>query len=150
MKLKPSFYWLFIFIPVSVFLNYSDVSAPLIFFSAALSIIPVAKVIGTSTEHLASYTGDAAGGLLNATFGNAPELIIAVVALNAGLHELELASIAGAILANIFLAMGFSFLVGRLKYHDQDYNPASIRGYSSMMLIAVICLMIPGAFTPGF
>lgn len=146
MKLKPSIYWLFIFIPISVFLNYSDVSAPLIFFSAALSIIPVAKLIGTSTEHLASYTGDAAGGLLNATFGNAPELIIAVVALNAGLHDLVLASIAGAILANILLAMGFSFLVGGIKYHDQDYNPASIRVYSSMMLIAVICLMVPGAF----
>ena len=123
-----------------------DTSAPLIFFSAALSIIPIARLIGSSTEHLARYTGDAVGGLLNATFGNLPELIIAVVALKAGLHTMVLASLAGAILANLLLATGASFLVGGIKYHNQDYNVTSIRVYSSMMLIAVISLTVPSGF----
>lgn len=123
-----------------------DTSAPLIFFSAALSIIPIARLIGSSTEHLARYTGDAVGGLLNATFGNLPELIIAVVALKAGLHTMVLASLAGAILANLLLATGASFLVGGIKYHNQDYNITSIRVYSSMMLIAVISLTVPSGF----
>lgn len=123
-----------------------DTAAPLIFFSAALSIIPIARLIGSSTEHLARYTGDAVGGLLNATFGNLPELIIAVVALKAGLHTMVLASLAGAILANLLLATGASFLVGGIKYHNQDYNVTSIRVYSSMMLIAVISLTVPSGF----
>jgi Ca2+:H+ antiporter len=118
----------------------------MIFFSAALSIIPIARLIGSSTEQLSTYTGDAVGGLLNATFGNAPELIIAIVALVAGLYDIVLASIVGAIIANLLLATGASFLVGGLKYHDQEYNPASIRVYSSMMMIAVFSLAIPSAY----
>src|SRR6185436_4229850 len=95
--LKPSIYWLFAFIPIAFALESRHASAPWIFFSAALSIVPIARLIGTSTEHLATYTGDAIGGLLNATFGNLPELIIAVIALKAGLHQMVLASLAGAI-----------------------------------------------------
>ena len=143
---KPSIYWLFIFIPIAIFFEQREASAPLIFFSAALSIIPIARLIGNSTEQLATYTGDAVGGLLNATFGNFPELIIAIVALKAGLYGMVLASLAGAILANLLLAVGASFLVGGLKFHNQDYNATSIRVYSSMMLIAVISLTIPSGF----
>jgi len=144
--LKPGIHWLFVFIPIAFALDYLHASAPLIFFSAALSIIPIAHLIGSSTEQLASYTGDAIGGLLNATFGNAPELIICIVALNAGLHEMLLASLAGAVIGNMLLAMGVSFLVGGLKFHNQEYNPTSIRMYSSMMMVAVISLMVPSAF----
>lgn len=144
--LKPGIHWLFVFIPITLGLEYGHASAPLIFFSAALSIIPIARLISTSTENLATYTGDAVGGLLNATFGNLPELIIAFVALKAGLHEMVLASLAGAILANLLLATGVSFLIGGIKFHNQDYNPTSIRVYSSMMLIAVISLTIPSGF----
>lgn len=144
--LKPSIYWLFVFIPVAIFLEHNHASAPLIFFSAALSIVPIARLIGNSTEQLATYTGDAVGGLLNATFGNLPELIIATIALKAGLHGMVLASLAGAILANLLLAMGVSFFVGGSKFHNQDYNVASIRVYSSMMMIAVISLTIPSGF----
>ena len=144
--LKPNIYWLFVFIPIAVFLDHSHAPAPLIFFSAALSIIPIARLIGNSTEQLASYTGDAVGGLLNATFGNLPELIIAIIALNAGLYEMVLASLAGAILANLLLAMGLAFLVGGMKFHNQDYNPIGVRVYSSMMMIAVISLTIPSGF----
>src|SRR6478736_4046795 len=143
---KPGIFWLFVFIPISFILEYSHASAPLIFFSAALSIVPIARLIGNSTEQLATYTGDAIGGLLNATFGNFPELIIAIIALKAGLHGMVLASLAGAILANLLLAMGVSFLVGGVKFHNQDYNITSIRVYSSMMLIAVISLTIPSGF----
>lgn len=144
--LKPSVYWLFALIPVALVLEHNHASAPLIFFSAALAIVPIARLIGSSTEHLATYTGDAVGGLLNATFGNFPELIIALVALKAGLHQMVLASLAGAILANLLLATGISFLVGGIKYHNQDYNVTSVRVYSSMMLIAVISLTIPSGF----
>jgi Ca2+:H+ antiporter len=144
--LKPGIHYLFIFIPISIILEKMHASAPLVFFSAALSIIPIARLIGSSTEQLAKYTGDAVGGLLNATFGNLPELIIAIVALKAGLHTMVLASLAGAILANLLLATGASFLVGGTKFHNQDYNVTSIRVYSSMMMIAVISLTIPSGF----
>jgi Ca2+:H+ antiporter len=144
--LKPGIHWLFIFLPITIILESTHASAPMIFFSAALSIIPIARLISTSTEHLATYTGDAVGGLLNATFGNLPELIIAVVAMREGLHDMVLASLAGAILANLLMAMGASFLFGGIKFHNQDYNPVSIRVYSSMMMIAVLSLTVPSAF----
>ena len=145
--LQPSIFWLFALIPVSVILELSHAAAPMIFFSAALSIIPVAKLISTSTENLAHYTGDAIGGLLNATFGNFPELIIALVALRAGLYEMVLASLIGAVLANLLLALGVSFFVGGLRYHTQQFNPESTRVYTSMMLIAVISLAVPSGFS---
>ena len=144
--LKPGIHWLYVFIPITFVLEYSHASAPMIFFSAALSIIPIARLISTSTEQLATYTGDAVGGLLNATFGNFPELIIAIIALKAGLHEMVLASLVGAILANLLMATGLSFFLGGLRFRNQDYNPLSTRVYSSMMMIAVISLTVPSAF----
>lgn len=150
MRLKFSKNWLFLFIPITLALEHLGVAAPLLFFSAALAIIPIASLIVHATEQLARRTGDAIGGLLNATFGNAPELIIAIVALKAGLLDMVLASIAGAILANLLLALGFAFLLGGLRHHDQDYNPAAARVYSSMMLIAVISLAVPSAFSRFF
>ncbi|HKO98732.1 MAG TPA: calcium/proton exchanger [Pyrinomonadaceae bacterium] len=151
MSLKPSIHWLFIFIPITVALEHSGrVSAPVLFFSAAIAIIPIARLIVLATEHLSTRTGDAVGGLLNATFGNAPELIIAFVALKAGLYEMVRASLIGAILANLLLAMGISFLLGGLRYRDQKYNATAARAYSSMMLIAVISLIVPSAFSRWF
>jgi Ca2+:H+ antiporter len=150
MRLKFSIEWLFAFIPVTLALEHLGVAAPLLFFSAALAIIPIASLIVHATEQLATRTGDAIGGLLNATFGNAPELIIAIVALKAGLLDMVRASIAGAVLANLLLALGLAFLLGGLRHHDQDYNPAAARVYSSMMLIAVISLAVPSAFSRFF
>ncbi len=147
---KPGPNWLLIFIPISIALEQSEASAPMIFFSAALSIIPIAKLIVHSTEQLATYTGDAIGGLLNATFGNFPELIIAVVALKAGLYTMVLASIVGAILANLLLALGLSFFIGGTKYHIQEYNQVSARVYASMMFMAVISLTVPSSFNTLF
>jgi len=142
--------WLLAFIPITLALEHVEVPAPWIFFSAAIAIVPIASLIVRSTEQLATYTGDAVGGLLNATFGNAPELIIAFVALKAGLLDMVRASLIGAILANILLALGVAFLLGGLRYRDQDYNPAAARVYSSMMLIAVVSLAVPSAFSRFF
>ena len=142
---------LFIFIPLAVILERVMPEAHTwIFFAAAIAIIPIARLIVESTEHIAAKTGDAVGGLLNATFGNAPELIIAVVALKAGLFDMVRASLIGAILANLLLALGIGFLLGGLRYHNQEYNAGATRVYSSMMLIAVISLVVPSAFNRFF
>jgi len=93
--MKPLLNWLLIFIPLSVALEYAHVPPPVLFFSAALAILPIARLIVISTEQIATRTGDAIGGLLNATFGNAPELIIALVALRAGFFDMVRASIIG-------------------------------------------------------
>jgi len=150
-KLKPSLSWLFAFIPITVGLEHAEgVPAPLLFFSAALAIIPIAGLIVESTEQIAMRTGDAVGGLLNATFGNAPELIISLVALKAGNYDLVRASIIGAILANLLLALGISFFLGGLRHHTQEYNPTAARTYSTMMLLAAISLAVPSAFSRFF
>ncbi len=112
MSMKPSVNWLLAMIPVTLAVEHAGAPAPWVFLCAALAIIPIASLIVRSTEHLATYTGDAVGGLLNATFGNAPELIIAMVALRAGLLDMVRASLAGAILANLLLALGVAFLLG--------------------------------------
>ena len=150
MNLKPSINWLFAFIPVSVALERAHVPEPVLFFSAALAIVPIARLIVLSTEQLATRTGDAIGGLLNATFGNAPELIIALVALKAGYFDMVRASIIGAILANLMLATGVAFFLGGLRHHTQEYNAGAARLYSSMMLISAISLGVPSAFNRFF
>lgn len=145
--MKPSINWLLVFIPIALAAEHLHASPPVVFFCAALAIVPIAALIVRSTGQLATYTGDAVGGLLNATFGNAPELIIALVALNAGQLEMVRASIIGAILANLLLALGTAFLLGGLKYHDQTYNRVAARTYATMMLLAAMSLAIPSAFS---
>ena len=140
--------WFFIFIPITVALEHlGHVSAPVLFFMAALSIIPIAALIVQSTEQIATRTGDAVGGLLNATFGNAPELIIALVALKAGLLDMVRASLVGAILANCLLALGVAFLLGGIRFHDQKFNATAARTYSTMMFLAAASMMVPSAFS---
>ncbi|HKE59916.1 MAG TPA: calcium/proton exchanger [Pyrinomonadaceae bacterium] len=143
--------WLLVFIPITIALEHiGGVPAPLVFFSAALSIVPIAAQIVQATEQIATRTGDAVGGLLNATFGNAPELIISLVALRAGFLEMVRASLIGAILANLLLALGVAFLVGGFRYHEQKYNPAATRAYSTMMFLAAVSLAVPSAFSRYF
>ena len=149
--MKPSINWLLVFIPITLVLEHAGgVSPPVIFFSAALAIIPIAALIVRSTGQLATYTGDAVGGLLNATFGNAPELIIALVALKAGEMEMVRASIIGAILANLLLALGIAFLIGGIRHKNQVYNKDASRTYSTMMLLAALSLAVPSAFSRYF
>ena len=150
MSLKPTINWLLVFIPISLALEYAHVPPPVLFFSAALAIVPIASLIVHSTEQLATRTGDAVGGLLNATFGNAPELIIALVALRAGFFDMVRASIIGSILANLMLATGVAFFLGGLRNHTQEYNAGAARLYSSMMLISAVSLGVPSAFNRFF
>jgi Ca2+:H+ antiporter len=151
MTLKPSLNWLFVFIPVAVVAEHvGTMPASAIFFSAALAIIPIARLIVLATEQISTRTGDAVGGLLNATFGNAPELIITFVALKAGYLDMVRGALIGAILANLLLALGIAFLLGGIRYRDQRFNPAAARAYSTMMLLAVISLIVPSAFSRYF
>jgi Ca2+:H+ antiporter len=138
--------WLLVLIPVAVVLEQVGVAAPVIFLVAALAIVPLAALIVHSTEQVAEHTGPAVGGLLNATFGNLPELIICVVALRAGLIEMVRASLVGAILANVLLALGVAFLLGGRRAHVMEYNPTGARTYGSMLMLAVITLAMPAAF----
>jgi Ca2+:H+ antiporter len=133
------------FVPITLVLERASASPPLVFFSAALSIAPIAALIVRATEHLSEHTGPALGGLLNATFGNLPELIIAVVALRSGLVDLVRGSLVGAIYANILLALGLAFVLGGLRFHQQAFNASAARMYSAMMLVAVVSLAIPSA-----
>ena len=149
--MRPSVNWLLALVPVAIALDRVEgLSPPVLFFCAALAIIPLARFIVRATEEIAARSGDAIGGLLNATFGNAPELIIAVVAVKAGMLDLVRASIVGAILANLLLAGGVAFLVAGVKTKDLVYNAGAARLYSSMMLLAVMTLVVPSAFSRVF
>jgi len=143
---RPSVDWLLVLLPVTIVLDRAAVDAPLVFVVAALAIVPLAGLIVRSTEQVAAHTGPAVGGLLNATFGNLPEFIIAIVALRAGLLDMVRASLIGAILANVLLALGIAFLLGGRRHHVMDYNPAGARAYGSMLMLAVITLSVPAAF----
>ncbi len=144
---RPSLFWLLILAPAAALFDHAgSVPAGVVFFCAALAIVPFAKLIVQGTEQVAAHTGATIGGLLNATFGNLPELIIAMAALRAGLLEMVRASIVGALLANLLVALGMSFLLGGLRHHSQEYNPNAVRIYSSTMVLAWISLALPSAF----
>lgn len=147
MKIKFSLNWFLLFVPITILSEYVfHVSETLLFLFSCLSIIPLAGWLGKATEHLAEHTGEGIGGLLNATFGNAAELIIALMALNAGLYDVVKASITGSIIGNILLVLGFAFLSGGLKYKMQTFNPTGARTMSSMLTLASIGLIAPAVF----
>ena len=139
--------WLLLFAPLALILDViQGVPAAAVFFCAAIAIIPIARLIVDGTEGIAVRTGSTIGGLLNATFGNLPELIICLVALRAGMVEMVRASLVGALLANLLLGQGLAFLLGGMRRHGQDYNPLAARAYSSMMLLAAASMAIPSSF----
>jgi Ca2+:H+ antiporter len=117
----------------------------LLFMLSVLAIIPLAGLLSHATESVAAKTGDAVGGLLNATLGNLTELVIAVAALRAGQYMLVKASVAGAIVTNTLFVLGASFLLGGLKNHVQEYNRVSARLQASLLFLATIALLIPSA-----
>lgn len=139
--------WLLIFVPVAIGLEvlYPDRHL-LIFISSALALLPLAGWLGWATEQIASRMGEGIGGLLNATFGNAAELIIAFVALRAGLHDVVEASIAGSIVGNMLLVLGAAMFAGGLRYPEQHFNPAGARSEAAMLTFAAIALILPAAF----
>jgi Ca2+:H+ antiporter len=139
--------WLFVFIPVTVGL---EVFAPdryaLVFMASCLAILPLAAWLGRATEQLAARLGEGVGGLLNATFGNAAELIIAIVALRAGLYDIVKASIAGSIVGNILLVLGAAMVAGGWNRPEQHFDPAGARSQATMLTLAAIALILPAAF----
>jgi Ca2+:H+ antiporter len=138
--------WMLVFVPLVLAAERIAPSAyTLHFVLAVLAIVPLAALLSHATESVAEKTGDAIGGLLNATLGNLTELIIAIAALHAGEYMLVKASIAGAIVTNVLFMLGASFLLGGLRYHVQDYNRAGGRMYSALLLMATIALLAPAA-----
>jgi Ca2+:H+ antiporter len=130
-------------VPITIVLEYIHAEQLTLFVVAAISLIPLAKLIGDSTEHLASHYGATLGSLLNVTFGNAAEIIIAIVAINAGLLELVKASITGAILGNILLIFGLSIMTSGFKFKEQFFNKENVSMQASMLFLAVIGLTVP-------
>ena len=139
-------YMLVPFIPLAIVLELAHVSATVIFFTAALGIIPTAALMGLATEELAAKSGPGIGGLLNVTFGNAPELIIALFALNEGLQEVVKASIIGSILGNILLVLGAAMLVGGLGRDRQFFNATAANVQSLMLFLAAAAMVMPAIF----
>lgn len=138
--------WMLVFVPaVLLWETISPSAHTTLFVLAVLAIVPLAALLSHATEAVAERTGDAVGGLLNATLGNLTELIIAITALHAGQYMLVKASIAGAIVTNSLFMLGASFLLGGLRYHVQDYNRAGGRLYSALLLMATIALLAPAA-----
>ena len=134
-----------LFMPISIAAHFQEWGAAIVFITAALAIIPLAAFMGTATEEIAVVVGPNLGGLLNATFGNATELILAFVALNAGLVGVVKATITGSIISNLLLVMGFSMLLGGLRYKEQDFQPTAARLNASLMNLAVVALLLPTA-----
>lgn len=135
-----------IFIPLAIVFEFAHASPTLILIAAALGIIPLAGMIGEGTEALAEKVGQRAGGLLNATLGNAAELIIAIVALRQGLIQLVLASITGSILGNLLLVLGLSLLVGGIRHGTQKFNRANAGIDATLLVLSVFALGIPSFF----
>ncbi len=147
-RLKPSLDWLLIFVPIAVALRFwpGELSPTALFFCSSLGIIPLAKWIGCATEALAARVGAGIGGLLNATFGNAAELIIGLLALGHGLTGVVKASITGSIIGNILLVFGLSVLSGGLKHREQHFNRTAARTSAVSLTLAAIALVIPSIF----
>jgi Ca2+:H+ antiporter len=137
---------LIVFAPISWVLTFVAPQSQWVFLAAAASLIPLAGVIGLGTEELAERSGPALGGFLNATFGNAAELIIAMVALGQGHVELVKASISGSIIGNLLLVLGFSFFVGGLGRRSQKFNRTAATNTSAMLFLAVVALVMPAVF----
>jgi len=138
--------WLLAFVPVSLTLELLGVPQLWVFLTSALAIIPLAGLMASATEELAHRVGAGLGGLLNATFGNAAELIIALFALRAGLPELVKASISGSIIGNILLVLGLSMFAGGLGREKQVFNRTRCGASSAMLFLAVVALVMPAVF----
>ncbi len=137
---------LFVFVPIAAVLEFIHANPIAIFATSALAIIPLAGWMGRATEHLAEKLGEGLGGLLNATFGNAAELIIALMALRKGLFDVVKASITGSIIGNILLVLGLSILLGGLKYPRQVFNRTAAMLGSTMLTLSAVALLMPAVF----
>jgi Ca2+:H+ antiporter len=137
---------LLVFVPVSAYLGLTHASATWVFVAACLAILPLAGLMGEATEHLTHHTGPGVGGLLNASFGNAAELIIAFMALRAGETEIVKASLTGSIIGNILMVLGLAMLLGGWRHRELVFNKLAAESGSSMMVLAVVALVIPAIY----
>jgi len=145
--LKPRLEWLLVFVPVAVVLELLHSTPTLVFAASALAILPLAGQIGHATEDLAIRSGPQIGGLLNATFGNVTEMIIAFFLILRGEIEIVKASLTGSILGNVLVVLGLSFLVGGWSRREQKFSRASANLHSASMVIAVVGLLMPALFS---
>ncbi len=140
--------WLLVFVPVVLIVARIRPGAYTALFAlSVLAIVPLAALLSHATESVAAKTGDAVGGLLNATLGNLTELIIALTALRAGEYMLVKASIAGAVVANSMFVLGASFLLGGLKHHVQEFNRPGARLQAALLFLATVALLVPSAIS---
>jgi Ca2+:H+ antiporter len=147
-------YALGVFIPLALALDLAGASDTLVFFASALALVPAAAAMGKATEEAAGRAGPGVGGLLNVTFGNAPELIIALFALGKGLHEVVKASIVGSVVSNVLLVLGAAMLVGGLRapqaegrsYREQRFTLGMAHSQAAMLILAVFALSLPLVF----
>ena len=146
--LKPSLDWLLIFVPISIALRFIPAfeNPTALFICSGLAIIPLAGWMGKATEHLAEHLGQGIGGLLNATFGNAAELIIALFALSKGLEGVVKASITGSIIGNMLLVLGLSLIAGGAKYKTQTFDRTAASTSATALTLGAIALLIPTVF----
>ena len=140
--------WLLLFVPLVFLAEHARPQAhTLLFILSVLAIVPLAALLSHATESVAAKTGDAVGGLLNATLGNLTELVIALTALHAGQYTLVKASIAGAIVTNTLFMLGASMLLGGLKFHVQEFNRISARMQAGLLFLATVALLVPSAIS---
>ncbi|XTZ12340.1 MAG: calcium/proton exchanger [cyanobacterium endosymbiont of Rhopalodia inflata] len=142
---KNLLFLLLLFIPLSFAANYFHWGSKVVFITAALAIVPLAAFIGEATEEIAVVAGPNLGGLLNATFGNATELILALIALKEGLISVVKATIIGSIISNLLLVVGFAMLFGGLRYKEQQFQPVAARLNASSMNLAIVAILLPTA-----
>ena len=151
-KLQIGLYALLIFVPIAFVASFLHLGGLWLFITSALAIIPLAKILGTATEELALRAGSGVGGLLNATFGNAVEMIIAFFALQRGLFEIVKASLTGSILGNVLFVLGLSIYLGGLGREKQTFNRTAAGATASQLTLATAGLIMPAAFvltSPG-
>jgi Ca2+:H+ antiporter len=146
LSLRPSLDWLLVLVPVSIVLEIAHGPDLAIFLTAAGAILPLAGLIGRATEQLALHTGPRIGGLVNATFGNVTELIIAIFLILEDKIEIVKASLTGSILGNLLLVLGVSFLLGGLRHEEQRYNANAASVHASSLVLAVVGLLMPALF----
>ncbi len=143
---RPSLTWLLVFVPVSLALALAGAAPVAVFATACLAIVPLAGLIGRSTEELSIRAGPRVGGLLNASFGNVTELIISILLVTAGEFEVVKASLIGSILGNLVLVLGAAFLAGGLRFEEQAFNARSASVHAGSLLLAVTGLLMPALF----
>lgn len=135
-----------LFLPLAIVLEIAKADPLFIFAASAMAIIPLAGWLGRATEHLTTHVGEGVGGLLNASLGNAAELIIAFAALREGLHDVVKASLTGSILGNILLVLGASMIAGGMRHERQTFNRTAAGMGSSLLLLAAVGLIVPALF----